>query len=476
MEKSKTFHFRRRTSATSYDPYDSLTNKKDSHSLFFDSSKPTKNANNEEYWTNGNTVYFSSSGFSMEPPPLSSPIATSTTIAGIDQRKNIPVNAHDNNNNMNSAEIQRFSSAGFLSTLPNNSVVGSNDKNLSKSNSESVSPLNYVKTDENEVRKSILAGSIAGIASCAIFHPFDVVRTKMQATTKLIETSTVNTKSNSLVNSITTKPGITSSSGPVAVISHTYKNGGIRAFYTGISLPLVAQALYKSTVLTTNRVATNVLTEWKTEQRWKTGLFAPYKMSLSDHFICGSISGAVNALLFVCPVEFIRNQLIQQHTKRAQGTLTADKIMTGPVDVIKTTVKTDGFLGLWRGAGVTLVRDSVGCGAFFIMNDVGKKNISAYTGYEEGTLPNTIGSGFMAGFGYWFVSLPLDALKTLVQTGKSTSAMETFSYLVKRDGSFGAVMKLYRGWQLAFSRGSPSAAVTLSTYSVVYNFCGGFFG
>ena len=77
----------------------------------------------------------------------------------------------------------------------------------------------------------------------------------------------------------------------------------------------------------------------------------------------------------------------------------------------------------------------------------------------------------MAGFGYWFASLPLDSLKTLVQTGKSTSALETVKYLIERDGVYGGISQLYRGWQLAFGRGSPAAAVTLTTYSAVYSFC-----
>jgi solute carrier family 25 carnitine/acylcarnitine transporter 20/29 len=72
--------------------------------------------------------------------------------------------------------------------------------------------------------------------------------------------------------------------------------------------------------------------------------------------------------------------------------------------------------------------------------------------------------------GYWAITLPLDTLKTLVQTGKTNSAMNTVSLLVNRDGFYGAVSQLYRGWQMAFGRGTPSAAITLTTYSAVYHF------
>lgn len=355
-------------------------------------------------------------------------------------------------------------------------------KRIEKRNLPQMNNVNDMKKTNNnfyEIRNSIIAGSVAGITSCAIFHPFDVVRTKMQASTKIFESATTISATTLPNNGAATsskasvlRNGINASSGPLAVMSHTYRNGGLRAFYTGIGLPLAAQALYKSTVFTTNRISMNVLTEWKTTQQRKTGIFAQYQLTPLDHFICGATSGAVNALLFVSPVEYVRNQLIHQHTKRAEGTLlSSSATMKGPTDVIKKTLRTEGILGLWKGAGVTLVRDSIGCGAFFIMNDFGGRYISRTTGHNEDTLLNKIGSGFMAGFGYWFVSLPADALKTLVQTGKASSAVDTLYLLVGRDGILDATRQLYRGWQLAFGRGSPSAAVTLTTYSIAYNFC-----
>ena len=433
MTKATTYQFRRRTMNTSYDPYDSLTTTltpEPNH--YYDSSSGQRLSLVDDYWSNGNSVHFFM-------PPSSSIL-----------EQEIDNNASKKGNSMMNSQLRSFTTSSNVSS--------GNYKVTRASN-------NVVGWEENEVRNSILAGSIAGITSCSIFHPFDVVRTKIQASTKISETVARNSKTISRV-------GITSSSGPLAVISHTYKNGGIRAFYTGISLPLAAQALYKSTVFTTNRITSNFLSEYRTTELRKVGIFTPYQLNFSDRFICGSVSGAVNALLFVCPVEFVRNQLIQQHTKKAVGSVSSEAAFNGPLDVIKKTLKHEGFLGLWRGAGVTVVRDSIGCGAFFIMNAIGNKYINEYFGYQQGSWFNTIGSGFMAGFGYWFVSLPLDALKTLVQTGKSSSATETFSYLVKRDGGLGAITKLYRGWQLAFGRGSPSAAVTLTTYSIVYNFCG----
>jgi len=359
---------------------------------------------------------------------------------------------------------------------PNNHVTSIGFKTAQQkqgSMSERKTPINGV----HEVRNSILAGSIAGMVSVTLFHPLDVIRTKMQATTRLVTpdsgTATSRQAAATLLSTSAPKNGINSSSGPLAVFSHTVKNGGMRAFYTGFSFPLAAQACYKSTVFTINRVSQNLITDIKTREHWKTGNFTPYQLKLSDHFLCGSISGAINALVFVSPVEYVRSQLISQHTHIAQGTTSKLKhgIMSGPADLVRATLKTDGVFGLWRGAGVTLMRDSIGCGSFFVFFALGQKYLPTVTGSEPSAQINTIGAGMCAGMGYWAVSLPLDALKTLVQTGKATSAWSTASLLVGRDGLYGAASQLYRGWQLAVGRGMPSAAVTVSTYTAVYNFC-----
>jgi hypothetical protein len=423
------YHFRRRSNKTSCDPYNVLSASKSAPPrIFFDEQTSS-------VWSNGDVSIVSKMNTSEESI---STILTST----------LAPDKHDNNIGLKPAQR--------------------------KPDSAMEPHINGV----HEVRNSIVAGSIAGMASVTLFHPLDVIRTKMQSTTRLVAVDSATATSRQaaatlLSTTSAAKNHISSSSGALAVFSHTVKNGGMRAFYTGFSFPLAAQACYKSTVFTVNRVSQNLITEMKTRERWKIGNFTPYQLNLYDHFLCGSISGAINALVFVAPVEYVRSQLISQHTHIAQGTTSKLKhgVMTGPADLVRATLKTDGVFGLWRGAGVTLVRDSIGCGSFFVFFALGQKHLPAITGSEPSAQINTIGAGMCAGLGYWTLSLPLDALKTLVQTGKATSAFSTASLLVGRDGLYGAASQLYRGWQLAVGRGMPSAAVTVTVYAAVYNLC-----
>jgi hypothetical protein len=132
-----------------------------------------------------------------------------------------------------------------------------------------------------------------------------------------------------------------------------------------------------------------------------------------------------------------------------------------------------GIGGLWRGMSVTVLRDSIGVGMFFFTFESTKRFITRYYYGSDVTSVSTamherfgitLLSGAAAGLGFWLVALPLDTAKTLVQTGVSPSATSVFrNYWMGRGG----VLEMYRGWQVAFGRGAPSAAVTVLTYDFV---------
>ena len=65
---------------------------------------------------------------------------------------------------------------------------------------------------------------------------------------------------------------------------------------------------------------------------------------------------------------------------------------------------------------------------------------------------------------FWIIALPFDTVKTLVQvdyTGRYSGFLECAKSIVRNEG----VGRLFRGWQAAFSRGIPGAAVTFWAYN-----------
>ena len=169
----------------------------------------------------------------------------------------------------------------------------------------------------NIALKSILSGSIAGIASTCLFHPTDVLRTKIQSAAFSPSNSggTSGIRSNGSAGAAgtsTNKP-----IRPLSVLVNTFRNGGIRALYTGVTPVLGAQAVYKACVFTVNNVTMSKIKDYKTRKGGDT-----YTPTLLDIWFCGVCGGCVNGTAFVSPVEFVRNQQIAMHSRvsTAEGT------------------------------------------------------------------------------------------------------------------------------------------------------------
>lgn len=306
------------------------------------------------------------------------------------------------------------------------------------------------KSDRHDVRTSLLAGSGAGIVSTFIMYPMELLRVKMQ--------TDVSRRS------------------PFQTLRHTIHHGGVRALYTGLSLPLCAQSCYKATVFSVNNMTQNALLDYRLASSSQQGeAQRPNQvLSLSDQFLCGAVGGMVNAAIFVTPVEFVRNQLIAQHSKLANSSHPAGnnskKLFNGVYDVVRYAAqqRPTGVLSLWRGVSLTMTRDAIGCGCFFYTMGFVQKQLT-----PEGAKPTflvTVTSGGMAGLAFWVAALPMDTAKTLIQSSdinSRTTVRETVRNIFASKGLSRGMQRFFRGWQIAYSRGAPSAAITISVYSLL---------
>lgn len=304
-----------------------------------------------------------------------------------------------------------------------------------------------VQQARNSVPTSLIAGSCAGMCSTIIMYPMDVVRTKMQIATV---------------------------GGPLHIARHTVAHGGVRALYTGIALPLSAQAVYKATVFTVNNVMQNLILDYRTmNHNHKMGTASstgPVLLTLGDRFWCGLVGGTVNATVFVTPVEFVRNQLIAQHSKLASATMTETRFR-GSWDVVRQTVQKQGVFSLWRGNSWAMGRDGIGCGLYFYTIAWAQQRLTPPG--EKTSLGATVVSGALAGLAFWTTALPMDSIKTWIQSADvglaAVSPKDAIAKIYSERGATGVFLRLTRGWQVAFGRGIPSSAITITTYSLVYN-------
>ena len=334
-------------------------------------------------------------------------------------------------------------------TIPTPTTSGAHTKQRDSSN-KTATPGGFRK-----VQASLVAGSCAGIVGTFCTYPMEYTRVKLQSCHKI---------------------------SPWQAITKTVQHGGIRALYTGLNLPLAAQIVYKATVFTVNNITLNIILDFKTLEQQKLGnLHAKPELTMTDRFWSGAVAGSVNAAFFVTPVEYVRNQLIAQSTKKAAardsgrlvGSGSSAGHFRGVICVVRDAYHSpQGLLTLWRGGSWSVSRDAIGMGCFFFTIHWVQQQLAP----PEQTQPSfwtTVASGGVAGLAFWLVALPMDTVKTWIQTAPSAdevSVKRVLRRIYYEQGAMGVVQRLYRGWQLAFGRSVPSAAITLTSYTILYQY------
>jgi solute carrier family 25 carnitine/acylcarnitine transporter 20/29 len=230
------------------------------------------------------------------------------------------------------------------------------------------------------------------------------------------------------------------------------KKEGLPALYKGLAGPFLAQGVYKGVIFSSNTALSSAIkTPGKPLDLWQKAL-------------CGAVAGAVNTLV-VTPVELVRNRLQVQYG--ADGT--GKQQYKGTFHCIKQIVKEKGISGMWRGLDATIWRDFWGVGLWFTCFNISLQQLT-----KDGEKPGTaqlLLAGASGGIGFWIAALPLDTVKSVMQvdqSGKYRHALDCGLQLVREEG----VSRLFRGWQVAFARGIPGAAVVFYTHNIVLQWLG----
>ncbi|KDO28617.1 hypothetical protein SPRG_06473 [Saprolegnia parasitica CBS 223.65] len=258
----------------------------------------------------------------------------------------------------------------------------------------------------------VVAGSVSGMSSVVVCHPLDTIRTRLQHASSRSFTS---------------------------VVASTIQHEGFRGLYRGFFPPFFSQAVYKSVIFTTQSKVRQLLAATIAEPS-----------PLLSTIVSGGIAGGINATL-VAPVELVRNRL------QVQGT-SASQQYSGTFDVIAKVVKREGVFALWKGLSATITRDALGVGLYFMGFDVAKTHLPS----DWHPTTRVLIAGAIGGVAFWTIALPFDTIKTVIQVNphNTKGMLATGLDLVRRDG----LGRVFYGWQAAFSRGIPGAAITFYAY------------
>lgn len=232
-----------------------------------------------------------------------------------------------------------------------------------------------VDTSYARKAKDIIAGFVGGAAQVLIGQPADLVKVRLQTLAG---------------NDV----------GSLAIIRQVLRNEGALAFYKGTISPLFGVGVcvslqfygfHEARRQIMARTGSNSLSIWP------------------QTYLAGAAAGLMNAPI-ASPVEQLRI-LSQSNT-------------AGPIPLrkmIESIYGQFGFRGIYRGFGITTVREFQAYGVWFATYELMiRKLMSLQNLKSKAELPTAqlLGSGAGAGLMLWLSSYPLDVIKSTVQSDK----------------------------------------------------------
>lgn len=227
-------------------------------------------------------------------------------------------------------------------------------------------------------------GVLYGLTSVVVGHPWDTVKTKMQAQKGFED------------------------AGMIRTIAKTFREQGPMAFYRGALPPLFGSMLFRSVQFGAYEAAYTYLDN----DFGRCTL--PLTGGLQLRVIIGGFCGGIARATIETPLEYAKISSQLQHSWKLKD--------------------------LYRGYGITCLRSIALLTTFFIMVDTGKRNA------EELFAAPVLGpfvTGGVASTSAWLIIWPLEVIKSQVQGhyGPEVSIVNRMKTVVKERGFFG----LYRG-------------------------------
>ncbi|XP_013183138.1 mitochondrial basic amino acids transporter [Amyelois transitella] len=146
----------------------------------------------------------------------------------------------------------------------------------------------------------------------------------------------------------------------------------------------------------------------------------PNPDSLTSHVVAGGVGGLLQS--FICaPVELVKTR---QQLARA-----ADPIPDGAIAGARYVLKTGGFKALFRGLGITMIRDSPAFAVYFAAYEAMTR--------DDKSAAKVFTAGGLAGAVSWIMLYPVDVIKSRFQgdvVGKYSSSWDCFVKSVRCDG------------------------------------------
>ncbi|KAF7724998.1 hypothetical protein EC973_000491 [Apophysomyces ossiformis] len=283
-----------------------------------------------------------------------------------------------------------------------------------------------------KLAQNLIAGTVGGWAQVVVGHPFDTIKVRMQ-----------------------TQPSPPIYRNAMDCFQKLVKQEGPKGLYRGVASPLAGIGLCNAVVFMSNGEFRRMLQKGDSNK----------VLSLAEVGMAGSMAGSVMAF-FNCPIELLKVRL---QTQDPAGVIGASGKLEPPykgvVDCGVRTVRAQGFRGIYRGLGITLLRDCPSYGLYFITYEGLKRFFQSLKKNENDPLTtiDLLLAGGLAGFGAWIPAYPQDVIKSRIQNeSRYKSSLHAFRTVLREAGP----KAFFQGVGPTMARAFPANAATFFAYEM----------
>lgn len=179
---------------------------------------------------------------------------------------------------------------------------------------------------------------------------------------------------------------------------------------------------------------------------------------LSSYFLAGASAGLAQTPVS-SPIELAKTRLQLQST--GQGNF------RGPMQCLRSIYKQEGYRGVFKGLGITFLREGPSFGVYFVTYEMLTKTSSK----QPISTLHILLAGGLAGTASWVISYPIDVIKSRIQAESSnrySGALDCLKKSVRAEG----YSCLYRGLNSTILRAFPTNAATFAVVTWTFRLFG----
>ncbi|XP_014500528.1 mitochondrial arginine transporter BAC2 [Vigna radiata var. radiata] len=274
--------------------------------------------------------------------------------------------------------------------------------------------------------KEFVAGGFGGTAGIISGYPLDTLRVMQQ-------------------NSFNTASAF-------SILRNVVANEGPTALYRGMAAPLASVTFQNAMVFQIYAILSRA---------FSSSDLVNDPPSYKGVALGGFCSGAIQSMI-LSPVELVKIRLQLQNTSQSIET------RKGPMKVAKNIWRIEGLRGMYRGLGITMLRDAPAHGLYFWTYEYAREKLhpGCRRSCEE-SLNTMLVSGGLAGVVSWVLSYPLDVIKTRLQaqtlsSQKYRGILDCLRKSVREEG----YEVLWRGLGTAVARAFVVNGAIFSAYEI----------